>query len=264
MKFPSTLPSTHKRLLLQIVEFMSGDPAVIGIGAGGSFASDSMDQYSDLDLVIAINPDFYHEVKDNKLGLIGKIPGQIEAFTGEHVGAPRLIIALYEPDMIHVDFKIVSLQDAAQRVDNTQVVWEREGKLSAVFNNSTFAYPCPDGQWVEDRFWIWVHYATGKIARGEYFEAMEFLSFLRTSVLSPLALKRQGMTPSGVRTIEQRLPSLVEDLTTTLAMPNKKALIAAYQSCMSLYIALRDESKVSVNVKAQALCVAYFQKELES
>lgn len=202
MKYPKTLPAAHQRLLMRIIEVFSADPRLIGIAASGSFVADSMDEYSDLDLVIAIEPQHYQQVIAGRFALIDKIDGKLCAFSGEHVGEPRLVIALYEPDLIHVDFKFVALPDAAVRVDDTKVLWQRDSRLSDVYASTPYRYPQPDSQWIEDRFWIWLHYGAAKIARGEYFEASEFLSFLRTTVLSPLALQQQHLTPSGVRMIE--------------------------------------------------------------
>ena len=54
MKYPSTLPTAHQQLLSDIIRVLSADKRIDAIGASGSFASNNMDQYSDLDLVIAI------------------------------------------------------------------------------------------------------------------------------------------------------------------------------------------------------------------
>ena len=166
MKFSSTLPQTHEQLLSKILAVFTADPRILGIGASGSYASDSMDKYSDLDLVIAINPEDFDSVMAERFTLIDQVEGQVAAFTGEHVGEPRLVIAIYAPDAIHVDFKFVSLPDAATRVDDTKVLWERDGQLSRIFETAKPHYPQPDPQWIEDRFWIWVHYGATKIAVG--------------------------------------------------------------------------------------------------
>ena len=60
-------------------------------------------------------------------------------------------------------------------------------------------------QWFEDRFWIWVHYATIKIARGELFETIEFISFLRETVIGPMLQIKNGYLPKGVRKIENKI-----------------------------------------------------------
>ena len=109
MKYPSTLPTAHQQLLSDIIRVLSADKRIDAIGASGSFASNNMDQYSDLDLVIAIEPAFIDEVMAERFKLVNAVPGYVEGFTGEHVGEPRLIIAMYElpqsnPSLVHVDF----------------------------------------------------------------------------------------------------------------------------------------------------------------
>lgn len=220
MIYPKTLPAAHKRLLIKVIDTFSQDSRIVGIGAAGSFSSNSMDKFSDLDLIIAIEQHSFDTVMEERFKLIDKVDGKIAAFTGEHVGEPRLIIALYQPDLVHVDFKFVSLPDATKRVDDVKVLWERDRQLTNVFRQTNHEYPQPDIQWIEDRFWIWVHYCATKIARGEFFEATEFLSFLRTTVLSPLALQQHGLTPSGVRTIERRLPEFATLLRETIDVVN--------------------------------------------
>ncbi|MBA5763100.1 nucleotidyltransferase domain-containing protein [Vibrio sp. 404] len=261
MKYPKTLPQTHKQLLDKIVQKLQLDPRIVGIGASGSYATDTLDKYSDLDLVIAVKPEQFEAVMSERFTIIESIEGKVAAFTGEHVGEPRLVIALYAPDAIHVDFKFVSLPDAAIRVDDTKVLWEQGTLLSDTFKTKVPQYPQPEPQWIEDRFWIWTHYAATKIARGEYFEALEFLSFLRTVVLSPLALKQANLTPSGVRKIETRLPEFSKKLELTVAKPTKSELIIAFKQCIRLYLTLREHEDIQRNVEAQKLCIQYLEDE---
>lgn len=262
MSYPKTLSAAHERLLNTIITELSKDARILGIGAGGSFASDNMDRYSDLDLVIATDPSDFEEVMHARLKMINSISGCLVSFTGEHVGEPRLIIALFLPELLHVDFKFVTINDAANRVDNTKVLWERQNCLSKVYAASDYQYPQPDINWIENRFWVWVHYAVGKIARGEYFEAIEFLSFLRTTVLSPLALQQNGLVPSGVRNLETRLPSFADKLKTTLAGHDKASLVNALNNVISIYLELRSNEEVSVNADAQEYCLKYLNTEL--
>lgn len=256
-----TLPKAHKCLLQKIISFFSQDNRVLGIAASGSYAIDAMDRYSDLDLVIAIDPVTYNAVMESRLDLVSQVDGYITAFTGEHVGEPRLIIALYGPELIHVDFKFVDLPSAGQRVDDAKVLWERRNSLTNVYQNTAYSYPQPDIQWIEDRFWVWVHYGATKIGRGEYFEALEFLSFLRTTVISPLALRQHQLTPSGVRNIEVRLPEFSANLKTTVATPDKVALSRAFRNTISLYLELRSNERVNINHFAQERCIEYFDNE---
>lgn len=260
MKFPQSLPQSHKALLQDILVILIEDPRICGIGLSGSYASDTMDQYSDLDFVIAIEPSQYQEVFEQRFDILNQFEEMLAGFSGEHVGEPRLIVSVFGgTELIHVDFKFVSLPDAAQRVDDTQVIWQRGTCLSDVFATAEPYYPQPDAQWIEDRIWIWVHYAATKIARGEYFESLESLSFLRFTALSPLALQQAGMTPSGVRTIEKRLPEFAAKLVKTVAMPERASLIAALKQCVSVYLELQAKENVTINVKAKEASIEYLE-----
>lgn len=259
MKFPDSLPLAHEQLLNKIINALSQRSELCGIGASGSFATDEMDQYSDVDLVIVANDQDYQQVMQNRFALIDSIGNRLAAFSGEHVGEPRLIISLFGPELIHVDFKFVSLSDAAQRVDDIKVLWQRESQFSEQLTTQAAHYPQPDAQWIEDRFWVWVHYAATKIARGEYFETLEFISFLRQNVLGPLALKQNGMTPAGVRKIEQRLPDFALRLTATVAQPEFNSLLSAMKVCVELYLELRSKEIVETNQQAQQKSVAYLE-----
>ena len=110
MNYPKSLPAAHERMLVRILEVFTQDQRIEGISATGSYTTDTMDQYSDIDLTVVVNPIYFDEVMKERFKLVDKVPGKIAAFTGEHVGEPRLIISLYEPDLIHVDYKFVFTQ----------------------------------------------------------------------------------------------------------------------------------------------------------
>ena len=103
------------------------------------------------------------------------------------------------------------------------------------FARTEAVYPEPDLEWIEARFWIWVHYGAAKIARGEIFETLNFLGFLRYRVLGPLALASAGARPDGVRRIETRIPAAAERLAACVAGPDAAACLDALDATVALY-----------------------------
>jgi len=102
-------------------------------------------------------------------------------------------------------------------------------------------YPQPDLQWIEDRIWVWVHYITCKINRGELFEAIDGLSFVRARVLGPLILLDSGVTqPHGMRRIERAAPQRIDPLRATLAKHDAESCRQALAATIDLYADLRD------------------------
>jgi len=238
---PSTLPDPHREFLQQAIDRLNTDQRLVGIAAGGSFITNSMDEFSDLDLIIAVEPAHHADVMTERMKIAASLGNLLAAFTGEHVGEPRVVICLYEDPLLHVDLKFVSIDDVATRVEDPVVLWERDGRLSRALAHGKAEYPSRSPQWIEDRFWIWVHYAATKIARGELFEAIDFLSFLRGTVLGPLALVRAGAQPSGVRKIETLAPSFALELRRTVASHDAADCLRALRACVELYRALTPQ-----------------------
>ena len=235
---PSSLPASHREFLLRSIEQLKKDPRIVGVAAGGSFIPNSMDEFSDLDLIVAVEPAHQADVMAERMRIAGSLGELLAAFTGEHVGEPRVLICLYESPLLHVDLKFVSVEDAATRVEDPFVLWERDGRLSSALAHGEAEYPSRSLEWIEDRFWIWVHYAGTKIARGELFETIDFLSFLRGTVLGPLALARAGARPSGVRKLEAIAPSFAVELRRTVASHDAADCLRALRACVELYRSL--------------------------
>ena len=235
---PSSLPESHREFLQRSVARLADDQRLVGVAAGGSFITNSMDEFSDLDLIIAVEPAHQAEVMSERMNIAASLGKLLAAFTGEHVGEPRVLICLYEEPLLHVDLKFVSLDDVATRVEDPCVLWERDGRFSSALAQGKAEYPTRSPQWIEDRFWIWVHYAASRIARGELFEAIDFLAFLRGTVLGPLALARAGARPTGVRKIETIAPAFAIELQRTVATHDAADCLRALRVCVELYHSL--------------------------
>jgi predicted nucleotidyltransferase len=239
---------------------------MIGLAVAGSWITNETDAFSDLDLVvvstikIADDPNQMKAVA-NQLGTL------LSAFTGEHVGEPRVLICLYDNPLLHVDIKFLTPDEFHHRVENPVVVWERNNQLTTIIENTQSAWPYPDYQWIEDRFWVWIHYATLKIGRGELFEAFDFMGFVRMVVLGPLLHIKNGNQPRGVRKVETKLATEdVEALTKTVAQLNATALISALWKAIEIYENLQThlfDSTIEQKTEA-AKAVKVYLKEIEA
>jgi len=236
------LPAPHAAFLERALVALPRDTRLAGVAAAGSFARAVVDEHSDLDLVIAVEAPHLDDVMRDRGAIAGALGPLLAAFTGEHVGAPHLLICLYGPPLLHVDLKFIALSDAAQRVDENVVLWERDGRLSATLATANASYPTPDLQWIEDRIWTWVHYLAGKIARGELFETLDGLGYVRARVLGPLALHQEGAQPNGVRRIESAAPGYVDAMRATVAAHDAASCTRALRATVVLYRELRERS----------------------
>lgn len=237
-----SLPEPHRVFAEAAIPKLKNDPRILGVAVGGSYLQGEIDEFSDLDLVVFIDPPHYDEVLLDRTNIVQKIGPLLESFTGEHVREPRLLICLYGPPLLHVDFKFVSLDDIQDKVENPDILWERNDLISSQINLRQAEFPKPDPSWIEKRFWTWIHYAAAKIGRGEIFEAMEAIGFLRVNVIGPLVLSKYGARPQGLRKIEFHA-SLTElqKLDKTVVLNDPRDCLRGLREVVTFYHTLRDK-----------------------
>jgi predicted nucleotidyltransferase len=247
-----------RRLLDGLLAACRADPRIVGLILAGSAATGSMDEFSDLDTVIVCTDESHREVLAGARELAAGLGPLLAAFTGEHVGEPRLWIALYGPPLLHVDLKFVALSSLDDRVEDGVVAWEHDGLVSAALARSEAIWPTPAPQWIEDRFWVWVHYTAAKIGRGELFECLDALAFMRALALAPLLARRHGFRPQGVRRLERFAPDEVPALAATIGDHTAQGCADALRAAIALYRRLRDPALEHGSAAEQA-SVAYLE-----
>ena len=239
---------------------VESDRRFLGVTLGGSAVTETTDEFSDLDFVVVCRDEDQPAILAESRSFAGRLGPLLATFTGEHVGEPRLLIALYGPPLLHVDLKFVAVTDLGHRVEDGIVVWERAGAVTAAMSTSEAVWPSPDLQWIEDRFWTWIHYAASKLARGELFECLDVLSYFRAAVFGPLVAVSRGHRPQGVRRIEAYAPDLVPRLAATVGSHSRASCAAALEASVELYRELREGARTAelvVNAEAEAAAVEY-------
>lgn len=249
----------------KVKEILQEDDNVIGLAVGGSWLTGQLDQYSDLDLVIVTES----KVSDDRKKMFGyaeKIGNFLSGFTGEHVGEPRLLVCLYDNPLLHVDLKFVTIHEFATRIEDPAILLDKNERLHTVLQNTRPQFPAPDLQWIEDRFWTWVHYILTKIGRGEYFDALDSFSILRMLVLAPLLHLKHNSMPRGVRRVEQALNETdLNYLKQTIPVYNKASLLSCLHNAVDLYRQLRNElfnNNIVLKKETEIRVMEYF-KEIE-
>ncbi|MEU6490249.1 nucleotidyltransferase domain-containing protein [Streptomyces sp. NPDC046984] len=259
------IPSLHSRFLGDVLPRIQQDARLSGVAVAGSIAGGNPDIYSDVDLIVVIDDEAFDSVMKERLTLISSWAALVAGFTGEHVGEPRLIITLVGPPLLHVDFKFVKASDFAKRVEDPDILWDRDGGLADSLAEHPPETSSFDFQWIEDRFWIWVHYGATKLGRGELFEVIGFLNYLREVVLGPLAALRAGATPRGVRHLETIAPDEARDLRTTLCGDDPQSAGQALLAAVELYRRWLDDTGATIERRhhAEKLAVQYLHDVID-
>jgi predicted nucleotidyltransferase len=238
----SALPTSHAAFLDQACAILSADSRIHSVLAGGSMVHGGMDEFSDLDFVVVVEEHAYPEVLASRMEIARRLGPLLSAFTGEHVGEPRLLICLYGPELLHIDLKFVTLADLYRLVERPVVLWSWDrAAVEATLDRADIAWPNRDSDWFEARAWIWLHYGAARALRGELFEAISMLSFFRDQVLGPMLHRRAGRPQRGVRRVEPYGLDETGQLAATVAHHDVESVKASLVAAVKLYLELRAD-----------------------
>lgn len=257
----------QKEFAQNAVEVLKNDSYVIGLTAGGSWLTDELDEFSDLDLILVTTEKISGD-KNKMMDYANRLGALLTGFTGEHVGDPRLMICLYDNPLLHVDIKFLTLEEFHKRVEDPEILFDTNDQLKSIIENTEAKFPTSGFQWMEDRFWIWIHYDLVKIGRGEYFEAIDGLGFLREMILGPLLHIMEGNLPRGVRRMETQIDKdHLELLKLTLPEYRKESIIESLSHLIELYRKIRKDifsDDIILNTMTEEKVMEYFEKIKEN
>jgi hypothetical protein len=259
----------HNQLIQRILKLIQPDLRYLGLLAGGSWSDQRLDQWSDLDLILLCEPEHTAELLFERKKLAAQMGDLLVSFSGEHVQEPRLLICLFANPLLHVGLKLVSLAEYTQRVEDPEILWARNSSVAEFFEQTkSGVYPPPDLAWIEERFWVWIHYGALKLGRGELVELADHLSYLRNYVLGPLLLMQHGHQPRRVRRVEMDLPPEAFDrLRQTIANYDRQALGEALFKTIEIYRDLREYHALPLALwqnKAEKAVITFLQTVLEN
>jgi len=245
----STLPSQHASFLRRLIDKMRQDDRSEALLAGGSMVHGGFDELSDFDFVPVVRDNAFAEVATQKRAVAEGFGELLAAFTGEHVGEPRLLICLYGPQPLHVDLKFVVRSDLTNLVERPVVLWARDMEaIQVTLDNAEIAWPDRSPDWFEERAWIWLHYGATKLQRGELFEALGMIAFFREQVLGPMLNRRLGRPQRGVRRLEQ-MGEEAEKLRAVVAEHSAASVASALRNAVRLYEELRSDEPPVVSMQ---------------
>ncbi|MDQ3660185.1 MAG: nucleotidyltransferase domain-containing protein [Actinomycetota bacterium] len=230
----------HRAKLEAAGTFTRTMPGIIGLVVSGSLATGTVDVYSDLDLKIVTRDELHDAAFEQRDELVEACGAPVARFSAEHVGHPDMLIVLYD-DLVHIDFYLVRLGELSTKNGGmpSWVVWSRDDGIAAALSGPADAARV-DLAWIEARMWTWVWYTHSKILRGELYEALDALQYLRGNVLFALLAETSGVRPYGSRRAEQHVGELGPLFARTVPPLERDSLMDALRATVELYLKLAD------------------------
>ena len=238
----SEMPELHTSFLIKLRDTIEGDLRFHALLMGGSYIHGGFDQHSDLDFVVVVEDDHYEAVMRSRREFAAGLAPLMSAFTGEHVGEPRVLICLYGPPLLHVDMKFITADALDTRIEQPAIIFARDPiGLERKLAQADPVWPNMTPDWFEERAWVWLHYGASKLARGELYEALGMLCFFREQVLGPMLYRRAGRNQRAVRRIEAFALDNDGLLSATIAGLDAASIMAALRGAVAAYLNLRAD-----------------------
>ena len=89
----------QKQFADNAVEVVRNDENTVGLAVAGSWLTNEIDKFSDLDLILVTNEKISAD-KSKMLNYAKQFGHFLTGFTGEHVGEPRVLICLYDNPLL--------------------------------------------------------------------------------------------------------------------------------------------------------------------
>ena len=217
------------------------DPDVVGMAVTGSFATGIADDVSDVDLRLYARSGTVETVVARVPELAAACGRVVALFVADHLGIPTLTIVLFD-ELVHVDFDVISVDRAAEHNEGLPavVLWERE-PISAALPGTYRSDFTADIRWMEARIWTWSWYIQSKVLRGELYEALDGLQYVRDQVLFRLLAFGRGDRPAGGRRAEAVVGDHADAFAQTVPISlDRAAFLEALRVEIDLYRLLAD------------------------
>jgi len=217
------------------------DPDVVGMAVTGSFATGNPDEVSDVDLRVYARSAAVETVIACVPELAAACGCVVALFVADHLGIPTLTIVLYD-DLVHVDFDVISVDRAAEHNQALPavVLWERD-PISAALPGTYESDVAADVRWMEARIWTWAWYIQSKVLRGELYEALDGLQYVRDHVLFRLLALGRGDRPAGGRRAETVVGAQADAFARTVPIAlDRSSVMGALRAEIDLYRRLAD------------------------
>jgi predicted nucleotidyltransferase len=217
------------------------EPDVVAMAVTGSFAAGNADEVSDVDLRLYARSGTVDTVVARVPELAAACGRLVAIFVAEHLGIPTLTIVLFD-DLVHMDFDVVSVDRAAEHNEGLPavVLWEREQISAAMPGTYGPDFPA-DLRWMEARIWTWSWYIQSKVLRGELYEALDGLQYVRDQVLFRLLAFGRGDRPAGGRRAEAAVGDHADAFARTVPIAlERAAFLEALRVEIDLYRLLAD------------------------
>jgi len=250
------------KLIEDSIKIFCSHENIIGLILIGSFANNSMDVYSDIDLVVIVKQDGKAEIKKwenhfkkQKEIIVSQIMQQGN-WLSTLKKVNNLIVKVDYDFFNYKELKII-LKDSFDRgtgICDGKILFERDNIISEVFKNNSHEKLNQNPEVNINELIVHFYSAIRMYKRGEFFEACDIINQIRDPYLLSLINKRNDLPFENYRKLEQRYSEdIIEKLSATYSSLNMNQIKLSLKNIGYLIINELNTSGYKLTEKQKTL-----------
>lgn len=224
--------------LNRTVSLAEKDPRIVGVALHQE--SDQEKEFTTSELVLVCQPDSFEELSADLIGVAEALGPMMLAYEHSKGAGERELSCLYDEPLQRIDLRLLPLDNLSE-IHHPQVLWDRDEQFRLALAARRDPPPSLNLQWMEDRFWLWLHSAATALKEGAVFEAHHLMSCMRSRILAPLVLKKEGMNlTGGLHELEKSDGENLSSLRATVPLYDARSCEISLREAAKLYVDLRE------------------------
>lgn len=260
--------------LVHLEEVLKTDEQVLGLVTNRTWKPNKMGEFSELNIALVTNESI-SQATHQMLAYAQKIGNCLSAHTLEHMGKPFMLSCLFADPFLRVNISFVTPESLHFiEIEEPILRFERNNSSQKSLSEALETRSLLDGQWYEDRFWLWIYDALTEIGNDRYLQAADRIAFVRTVVFMPLLTyenSRFSPLPSIKKRVSEKNNLLnvdnpgdqLESLLTSPRTLEASSLLNYLKEMVELYRLLRIHlfhERLSYQTTTEEITMNYFEK----
>ena len=229
--------ATQKEFLDRAVSIAEKDARFVGLALHE--AADHEREFTSLELVFVCTPLAFGDCAGDLKGVAEALGPILLRYEQEKSDAEYELSCLYDEPLRRIDLRLLPT-DGVALLHAPQILWDRDETLAKELAKHRDVTPPLDLQWMEDRFWLWLHGAAEALRQGAIFEALHQMSCLRTRILAPLLLKKQALPSDALLALDTAGGDEISSLRATVPLYDARSCELSLREAAKLYVGLRE------------------------
>lgn len=225
--------AAHRAILQRAIAFAETDPRILGLALHYQ-----QNNWNAEEMVLVTSAESFHRTAPHLKEIAASFGSLVLAYEPVGHTASRELICLFDDPVDRIDLIVMPLENLP--LTYSTILCQKGKALTDLLAGQRTVPPHVDLQWMEDRFWVWLHSAANSLREGALFETLEQIGNLRSQILAPLVLCKNKQPTDQLAALEEKGGEDLGSLRATVPLYDARSCEISLREAAKLYVGLRE------------------------